>query len=161
MEYKNLGSSGLKVPVLSLGTGTFGGTNDFFKRWGQTDVKEATRLIDICMERGVNFFDTANVYSEGASEEILGRALKDKRDKAIIATKGGFKMSDSLNDNGSSRFNIINALDNSLKRLKTDYVDLYMIHGFDNNTPIEETLRTLDNLVTSGKVRYIGCSNGY
>ncbi|MBN9295399.1 MAG: aldo/keto reductase [Filimonas sp.] len=159
MEYRNLGRSGLKVPVLSLGTGTFGGTNEFFQRWGQTDVKEAARLIDICMERGINFFDTANVYSQGASEEILGQALKGRRQQSIIATKGTFKMGEGINDKGSSRLHIITAVEDSLKRLDTDYIDLYFMHGFDSNTPIEETLRTLDNLITSGKIRYIGCSN--
>ena len=159
MEYRNLGKSGLKVPLLSFGTGTFGGTNEFFQRWGQTDVKEASRLIDICLERGVNFFDTANVYSQGASEEILGAALKGKREKTIISTKGSFKMGEGINDKGSSRSPLMNACEDSLKRLNTDYIDLYLIHGFDNNTPIEETLRTLDTLVASGKIRYIGCSN--
>lgn len=159
MEYRKLGNSGLQVPVLSLGTGTFGGTNEFFQRWGQTDVKEAARLIDTCLERGVNFFDTANVYSLGASEEILGAALKGRRDKAIIATKGTYIMGDGVNEKGSSRFHITNAINDSLKRLGTDYIDVYFMHGYDSNTPIEETLRTLDNLVSSGKIRYIGCSN--
>lgn len=159
MEYRNLGKSGLKVSVLSLGTGTFGGTNEFFGRWGQTDLKEASRLIDICLDRGLNFFDTADVYSQGASEEILGAAVKGRREKAIIATKGSFAMSEDVNGRGSSRFHIVNAVNNSLKRLGTDYIDVYFMHGFDNYTPVEETLRTLDNLVTSGKVRYIGCSN--
>lgn len=154
-----MGNSGLRVPVLSLGTGTFGGTNEFFGRWGQTDVKEASRLIDISLERGVNFFDTANVYSQGASEEILGAALKGRRDKAIIATKGTFRMGDGENDYGSSRFHLTRALEDSLKRLGTEHVDLYLMHGFDGSTPVEEVLRTLDNFVTSGKVRYIGCSN--
>ena len=159
MEYRKLGNSGLQVPVLSLGTGTFGGTNEFFQRWGQTDVKEASRLIDICLERGINFFDTANVYSQGASEEVLGQALKGRRDKAIISTKGTYTMGEGANERGSSRFHITNAINDSLKRLETDYIDVYFMHGFDSNTPIEETLRTLDNLVSSGKVRYIGCSN--
>lgn len=159
MKYRKLGSSGLQVPVLSLGTGTFGGTNEFFQRWGQTDVKEATRLIDICFERGVNFFDTANVYSQGAAEVILGQALSGKREQAIIATKATFKMGEGVNDKGSSRFHLLKACEESLKRLGTDYIDLYLMHGYDSNTPVEETLRTLDNLVTSGKVRYIGCSN--
>lgn len=159
MEYRKLGNSGLKVPVLSLGTGTFAGTDEFFKRWGQTDVKEASRLIDICLERGVNFFDTANVYSQGMSEEILGQALKGKRNQVIVSTKGTYTMGEGVNERGSSRFHITNAINDSLKRLKTDYVDIYFMHGFDSNTPIEETLRTLDGLVSSGKVRYIGCSN--
>lgn len=159
MEYRKLGNSGLQVPVLSLGTATFGGTNEFFQRWGQTDVNEASRLIDICLDRGVNFFDTANVYSQGASEEVLGAALKGRRNKVIISTKAAFKMSEEVNDKGSSRFHILNAVHDSLKRLGTDYIDVYFMHGFDRHTPVEETLRTLDNLVTSGKVRYIGCSN--
>lgn len=159
MEYRKLGNSGLQVPVLSLGTATFGGTNEFFQRWGQTDVNEASRLIDICLDRGVNFFDTANVYSQGASEEVLGAALKGRRNKVIISTKAAFKMSEEVNDKGSSRFHILNAVHDSLKRLGTDYIDVYFMHGFDRHTPVEETLRTLDNLVTNGKVRYIGCSN--
>lgn len=159
MEYRKLGNSGLQVPVLSLGTATFGGTNEFFQRWGQTDVKEASRLVDICLERGVNFFDTADVYSVGASEEVLGTALKGKRDKTIISTKGSFSMGDGVNQSGSSRYHITKAVNASLKRLGTDYIDIYFIHGFDGNTPIEETLKTLDGLVSSGKVRYIGCSN--
>ena len=159
MEYRNLGNSGLKVPVLSLGTATFGGTNEFFQRWGQTDEKEAARFIDICLERGINFFDTANVYSIGDSEIVLGKALKGKRDKSIISTKATFQMGEHPNEKGSSRHHLMNALDDSLKRLNTDYIDLYLMHGFDKNTPIEETLRTLDNMVKSGKVRYIGCSN--
>lgn len=159
MEYRNLGNAGLRVPVLSLGTATFGGTNDFFQRWGQTDVKEAARLIDICFANGINFFDTANVYSQGAAEEILGQALRGKREQSIIATKGTFRMGDGVNDQGSSRFHLINAVNASLKRLNTDYIDIYFMHGFDRNTPVEETLKTLDSLVSSGKIRYIGCSN--
>lgn len=159
MEYRNLGKAGLKVPVLSLGTGTFGGANEFFKRWGETDAKEATRLIDISLERGVNFFDTANVYSQGASEKILGAAIKGKRDKVIISTKAGFSMGESANDKGASRFHLTKALEDSLKRLGTDYIDVYFLHGYDDETPVEETLRTLDYLVASGKVRYIGASN--
>ncbi len=159
MEYRKLGYSGLKVPALSLGTGTFGGTNEFFKRWGETDVKEASRLVDICLEAGVNFFDTANVYSNGASEEVLGAALKGRRAQALISTKATFNMGDGPNDKGSSRYHLIKACEDSLKRLGTDYIDIYFMHGFDKTTPLEETLATLDNLVTSGKVRYIGCSN--
>ncbi len=159
MEYRNLGRSGLKVPVLSYGTGTFGGSNDFFGRWGKTDLKEASRLIDISLERGVNFFDTANVYSQGDSESILGAALSGKRQNSIISTKATFQMGEGPNDKGASRFHLINALDASLKRLQTDYIDLYIMHGFDANTPIEETLRTLETMINCGKVRYIGCSN--
>ena len=159
MEYRNLGRSGLKVPVLSLGTGTFAGTNEFFKRWGDTDAKEATRLVDISLERGINFFDTANVYSQGASEEVLGAAIKGRRNKVIIATKATYSMGEHPNDKGSSRYHLIKEAEDSLKRLGTDYIDVFFMHGFDDETPVEETLRTLDNLVTSGKVRYIGASN--
>ncbi|WP_318345566.1 aldo/keto reductase [Flagellimonas baculiformis] len=159
MEYRNLGNSGLKVPVLSFGTGTFGGTNEFFQRWGQTDAEEATRLIDICFDRGINFFDTANVYSLGDSEIVLGKALKGKRHKSIISTKATFQMGEQPNEKGSSRYHLMSALEDSLKRLDTDYIDLYLMHGFDKNTPIEETLRSLDDMVKSGKVRYVGCSN--
>lgn len=159
MEYRKLGKAGLQVPVLSLGTGTFGGTNEFFQRWGQTDVKEAARLVDLCLDHGMNFFDTANVYSQGAAEEILGAALRGRRNQTILATKATFQMGDGVNDKGSSRFHLLKACEDSLKRLGTDYIDLYLMHGFDSRTPVEETLRTLDGLVTSGKVRYIGCSN--
>lgn len=159
MEYRQLGRSGLKVPVLSFGTATFGGTTEFFKTWGSTDVKEATRLIDICLEAGVNLFDTANVYSKGTSEEILGKALKGKRDQSLISTKATFPMSDNPNELGSSRYHLIQACEASLKRLGTDHIDIYFMHGFDALTPVEETLSALDNLVQSGKIRYIGCSN--
>lgn len=159
MEQRVFGHSGLKVPVLSFGTGTFGGTTEFFKTWGDTGVKEATRLVDVCMDNGLNFFDTADVYSMGKSEEILGQALKGKRDKALISTKATFTMGDGPNDRGSSRYHLIKACEDSLKRLGTDYIDTYFMHGFDGITPIEETLRALDTLITSGKIRYIGCSN--
>lgn len=159
MEYRSLGASGLRVPVLSLGTGTFGGTNEFFKRWGQTDVAEASRLVDVSLEHGLNFFDTANVYSLGAAEEILGAALKGKRQRALVATKGSFAMGDGANDRGASRYHLQQACEASLRRLATDVIDVYFVHGFDAQTPVEETLRALDDLVRSGKVRYIGCSN--
>jgi aryl-alcohol dehydrogenase-like predicted oxidoreductase len=159
MEYRQLGKSGLKVPVLSLGTGTFGGTNEFFERWGQTDVKEASRLIDISLEAGVNFFDTANVYSDGASEEVLGAALKGRRNKVLISTKASIPRPTDVNDGGSSRHHLIEACEASLKRLGTDHIDVYFMHVFDGLTPVEETLAALDTLVQSGKVRYIGCSN--
>ncbi len=159
MEYRQLGQSGLRVPVLSYGTATFGGTNEFFKTWGETDVKEASRLIDICLDAGVNLFDTANVYSQGASEEILGKALSGKRDQALISTKATFPMGDQPNEYGSSRYHLIRECEASLKRLGTDHIDIYFMHGFDGLTPVEETLRALDDLVTSGKIRYIGCSN--
>jgi aryl-alcohol dehydrogenase-like predicted oxidoreductase len=159
MEYRQLGRSGLKVPALSLGTGTFGGSNEFFKKWGETDVKEATRLIDVCLEAGANFFDTADIYSQGMSEEILGAALKGKRSRALISTKATFAMGDGPNEKGSSRFHLISACEASLKRLGTDHIDVYFMHGFDALTPVEETLRALDDLMTAGKIRYIGCSN--
>ena len=159
MEHRQLGNSGLHVPVLSFGTGTFGGGTEFFKAWGSTQVDEATRMVDLCLDAGLNFFDTANVYSRGMSEEILGQALAGRRDKALISTKATFKMGSGPNDFGSSRFHLVKACEDSLRRLKTDYIDLYFMHGFDGRTPIEETLSALNDLVQSGKVRYFGCSN--
>jgi aryl-alcohol dehydrogenase-like predicted oxidoreductase len=161
MEFRQLGKSGLKVPVLSYGAGTFGGGTEFFKAWGSSDVAEATRLVDVCLDAGVNLFDTADVYSDGVSETILGKAIAGKRDRVLISTKATFRMTKDKdpNDVGSSRFHLIRACEASLKRLGTDYVDIYHLHGFDALTPIEEVLSTLNNLVTSGKVRYIACSN--
>lgn len=159
MEMRQLGRSGLHVPVLSLGTGTFGGVGEMFSKWGATDVAEARRLVDICLEAGLNFFDTANVYSNGASEEILGQALKGRRHEVLISTKGTFPMGPGPNDRGSSRRHLIEACEASLRRLGTDHIDLYFMHGFDALTPVEETLRALDDLITAGKIRYIGCSN--
>ncbi|MBY0357858.1 MAG: aldo/keto reductase [Candidatus Obscuribacterales bacterium] len=159
MEFRQLGYSGLKVPILSFGTGTFGGKGDLFKAWGATDVKEATRLIDICLEAGCNFFDTADIYSKGASEEILGAAIGSRRQDVLISTKATFAMGEGPNDLGSSRHRLIKCCEDSLRRLKTDYIDVYHMHGFDALTPVEEVLSTLDDLVKSGKVRYIGCSN--
>jgi len=159
VEFRRLGQSGFKVPVLSFGTGTFGGSNDFFRAWGETDVKEATRLVDICLDAGVNMFDSADVYSAGMSEEILGKAVAGRRDRVIIATKASFPMGTGPNDRGNSRYHLLSACDASLRRLGTDYIDLYQMHGFDPLSPVEETLSTLDTLVRSGKVRYIGCSN--
>ncbi len=159
MEYRLLGGSGLKVSVLSFGAGTFGGRGEFFQAWGSTDVEEARRLIDICFDAGVNLFDTANIYSRGLSEEILGAALEGKRDKALISTKATFTMGDGPNDKGSSRYHLTMELEASLRRLNTDYVDIYHLHAFDAQTPIEETLNTLDKFVREGKVRYIACSN--
>ena len=159
MEYRRLGSSGLKVPVLSFGTGTFGGSNEFFKAWGQSDVDEATRLVDICIDAGVNMFDTADIYSEGRAEEILGRAVQGKRNKVLISTKATFRSGEGPNDVGSSRHHLIASIDASLRRLNTDYIDLFQLHGFDAQTPVEETLSTLDDLVQAGKIRYLGCSN--
>ena len=159
MEYRQLGASGLHVPVLSFGTATFGGGNDFFKAWGSTQVDEATRLVNLCLDTGVNLFDTADVYSDGASEEILGKALTGLRDKVLISTKATFTFGEGPNNQGSSRFHLLKQCESSLKRLKTDYIDIYHMHGFDAVTPVEETLRTLEDLVQSGKVRYIACSN--
>jgi aryl-alcohol dehydrogenase-like predicted oxidoreductase len=159
MEYRKLGNSGLSVPVLSFGTATFGGKTDFFKKWGSTDVDEAKQMIKLCLDAGINMFDTANTYSRGASEEILGEALRGLRDEVIISTKGTFVMGDGVNDFGSSRFHLLKQCEASLRRLQTDHIDIYHMHGFDATTPIEETLRTLDDLISSGKVRYIACSN--
>jgi len=159
MEYRQLGASGLNIPVLSFGTATFGGGNKFFKAWGETQLDEAKKLVNLCLDAGVNLFDTANVYSRGLSEEILGKALEGLRNDVLISTKATFKMGEGPNDYGSSREHLIKACEDSLKRLKTDHIDIYHMHGFDANTPVEETLRTLDDLITSGKVRYIACSN--
>jgi len=159
MEYRNLGASGLKVPALSFGTGTFGGTGPLFGAWGNTDVAEARRLIDVCLDAGVNLFDTADVYSNGASEEVLGEALRGRRDRALISTKTALPMGDGPNDAGASRERLIRAVDAALQRLKTDYIDLLQLHAFDASTPVEETLSTLDDLVRAGKLRYVGCSN--
>ena len=159
MEHRQLGRSGLKVPVLSLGTATFGGSNEFYQRWGQTDVAEATRLVDLCLDAGLNFFDTADIYSQGAAEETLGAALKGRRDKALISTKATFPTGQGPNEIGSSRYHLVRACEASLKRLGTDHIDLYFMHGFDALTPVEETLRALDDLVTSGKIGYVGASN--
>ena len=159
MDFRTLGRSGLKVPVLSLGTGTFGGANEFFRAWGNSGVDEATRLVDLCLEAGVNMFDTADIYSDGESEKVLGGAIAGRRDKVLISTKATFKVGPGPNDVGSSRYHLIQACEASLRRLNTDYVDLYQMHGFDALTPVEETVGALNDLVHSGKVRYIGCSN--
>lgn len=159
MEYRQLGNSGLMVSALSFGTATFGGAGAFFRAWGNTDVVEASRLVDICLEAGVNLFDTADVYSRGLSEEILGKAIAGRRDRLLLSTKATFRMGDGPNELGSSRHHLIQACEDSLRRLNTDHIDIYTMHGFDARTPVEETLRTLDTLVQSGKVRYIACSN--
>jgi aryl-alcohol dehydrogenase-like predicted oxidoreductase len=159
MEYRQLGGSGLRVPVLSFGTGTFGGTGELFKAWGTSGVEEATRLVDICLEAGLNLFDSADVYSAGRAEEILGQAIQGRRDAVLISTKATFRTGKGPNDVGSSRHHLIRAVEGSLRRLGTDYIDLFQLHGFDAMTPVEETLSTLDNLVRAGKIRYIGCSN--
>lgn len=159
MEYRQLGGSGLKVPVLTFGAGTFGGTTEFFKDWGSSGVKEATRLVDVCLEAGLNMFDTADVYSAGDSERILGEAIKGRRDDVLISTKATFRLGEGPNDVGSSRFHLTKTLDAALKRLGTDYIDLFQLHGFDAMTPVEEVLSTLDGFVKAGKIRYLGVSN--
>ncbi|MCA1368226.1 aldo/keto reductase [Bradyrhizobium sp. BRP14] len=159
MEYRRLGSSGLKVPALSFGAGTFGGKGPLFSAWGKTDAAEARRLVDICLEAGVNLFDTADVYSDGASEEVLGAAINGRRDEVILSTKISLPMGEGPNAAGSSRSRLIKGVENALKRLGTDYIDLLQLHAFDAGTPIEEVLSTLDALVRSGKLRYVGVSN--
>ncbi len=164
MEFRTLGRSGLKVPVLCFGTATFGGGTEFFRSWGSTDVEGAKNMLDMCLDKGVNFFDTADIYSDGRSEDVLGQAMQGRRDKLLISTKATFRAEKSPaetepNNVGSSRLHLLQAIEGSLKRLRTDYIDIYHMHGFDATTPVEETLRTLDDLVTSGKVRYIAASN--
>ena len=159
MEFRRLGASGFRVPVLSFGTATFGGGNDFYRAWGSTDVAEATRLVDICLEAGVSLFDTANSYSTGRAEEILAAAIAGRRNELLLATKGTFPIGSGPNEAGSSRYFLRRACEDSLRRLKTDHIDVYYVHAFDENTPIEETLKLLDELVTSGKVSYVACSN--
>jgi aryl-alcohol dehydrogenase-like predicted oxidoreductase len=159
MEYRQLGASGFKVPVLSLGTGGFGGSNEFFRGIGSTDVQEATRLVDVCLEAGLCMFDSADAYSGGRAEEILGRAIAGRRDRVILSTKATFRTGPAPNDFGSSRYHLIRSVEGSLKRLGTDYIDLFQLHGFHAATPVEETLNTLDDLVRAGKIRYVGCSN--
>lgn len=158
MEYRQLGRSGLKVPVLTLGTGTFGGVGGFHS-WGETGPQEATRLVDICLEAGLTMFDSADIYSRGESEAVLGAAIKGRRDKVLISTKATFPTGRGPNDLGASRHYLIRAVEASLKRLGTDYLDLFQLHGFDALTPPEEVLSTLDKLVRDGKLRYIGVSN--
>jgi aryl-alcohol dehydrogenase-like predicted oxidoreductase len=161
MEYRQLGKSGLKVPELCFGAGTFGGGSEFFDAWGATDnINEAKKIVDICMDAGMNMFDTADIYSDGQSEIVLGKALTHlKREDVLISTKTTFRLGEGPNDVGSSRYHLIQAANASLKRLGTDYIDIYHLHGFDATSPVEETLRALDDLVTEGKIRYIACSN--
>ena len=159
MEYRKLGGSGWKVPVLTLGTGTFGGKGPLFSSWGSSDVAEATRLVDICLEAGLTMFDSADIYSGGSAEEILGGAIKGRRDKVLISTKATFRSGDGPNQVGSSRQHLTEAIHGCLRRLGTDYIDLFQLHGFDALTPVEETLQTLDGFVQAGKIRYLGVSN--
>ena len=159
MEYRKLGASGFLVPALSFGTGTFGGGNEFFKAWGASDVAEARRLVDVCLEAGLNMFDSADGYSNGMAEEILGQAIKGRRSDVIVSTKGSFRRGPGPNQLGQSRYHLINAVEASLRRLGTDYIDLYQLHAYDAQTPVEEALGALNDLVRAGKIRYIGCSN--
>jgi len=159
MEQRRLGASGLLVPALSLGTGTFGGGNDFFAAWGSTDADGARNLVDICLEHGLTMFDTADVYSNGLAEQVLGQAIAGRRDRVLVSTKATFRSGPGPNDVGSSRHHLRASVEGSLRRLGTDYIDLFQLHGFDAMTPIEETLSTLDELVREGKIRYLGVSN--
>ena len=158
MDYRQLGHSGLRVSALTLGTMTFGGRGHW-TRVGATEVDTATRQVDMCLDAGVNLIDTADVYSDGLSEEVVGKTLKGRRDRVLLATKARFAMGDGPNDAGLSRHHLIRACEASLRRLGTDYIDLFQVHEWDGHTPLEETLSALDHLVNSGKVRYIGCSN--
>jgi aryl-alcohol dehydrogenase-like predicted oxidoreductase len=158
MEYRRLGRSGLFVSALTLGTMTFGGQGGFSKV-GATDVAGARRQVDMCLDAGINLFDTANIYSDGESEEILGEAISGRRDDLLLATKVRMPVGDGPNDTGLSRHHIIRQCEESLRRLGTDYIDLYQVHEWDGLTPLEETLEALDALVKSGKVRYVGSSN--
>jgi aryl-alcohol dehydrogenase-like predicted oxidoreductase len=159
MDYRRLGASGFCVPVLSFGTGTFGGGNEFFKAWGETDAKGATRLVDICLEHGLNMFDSADIYSRGLAEEVLGKAIAGRRDQVIISTKATFRFDEGQNNVGSSRAHLTNTIHASLKRLNTDFIDIFQLHGFDAMTPVDEVLHTLDEFVKAGKIRYLGVSN--
>jgi len=159
MEYRLVGCSDLRVSALSLGTATFGGGNEFFKAWGETDVAEATRLVDIALDAGVTLFDSADAYSGGLAEEILGKAIAGRRNRLLISTKAAFRTGPGPDDIGSSRRHLVEACEASLRRLGTDHVDLWQLHAFDAMTPIDETLRAMDDLVRAGKVRYVGCSN--
>ena len=159
MEYRRLGASGLMVPALSFGAGTFGGRGELFGAWGDTDAAEARRLVDICLEAGVTMFDTADVYSAGASEEVLGAAVKGRRDQVLISTKAGLPTGDGPGDAGTSRTRLIKAVDQALRRLGTEYIDLFQLHAYDAGTPVHEVLATLDDLVRAGKLRYTGVSN--
>jgi aryl-alcohol dehydrogenase-like predicted oxidoreductase len=158
MEHRRLGNSGLQVSVLSLGTATFG-AGEMFQAWGSQPLDEARRFVDVCLDAGVTLFDTADAYSHGGSEEVLGKAVRGKRDKVLLATKAFGRMGQGANDAGLSRLHLIKACEDSLRRLGTDYIDLYQSHGFDALTPLDETLEAFQHLVQAGKVRYVGCSN--
>lgn len=159
MEYRYVGRSGLMVSELSFGAATFGGSGDFFSEWGATGVDEARRMVDVCLDAGITLFDTADVYSDGASEQVLGAALQGRRDRALISTKAALPVGDRPGDWGTSRARLISAVDNALRRLRTDRIDLFQLHGYDAHTPIDEVIDTLDVLVAQGKIRYTGVSN--
>ncbi|HEY0105668.1 MAG TPA: aldo/keto reductase [Rhizomicrobium sp.] len=159
MEYRQLGRSGFQVPVFSFGTGTFGGKGELFKAWGGADEAQATRLIDVCLDHGITMFDSADIYSGGESERVLGAAIKGRRDKVLISTKATFRSGEGANEVGSSRFHLTRAVEAALKRLGTDHIDLFQLHGYDAKTPPEEVLSTLDALIRAGKIGYIGVSN--
>ncbi len=159
MEYRRLGSSGLHVPALSFGAGTFGGRGELFGAWGDTDAEQARRLVDISLDAGVSMFDTADVYSDGASEEVLGAAVKGRRDRVLLSTKATLPTGPGPLDAGSGRARLIGAVEGSLRRLRTDYIDLFQLHAFDAGTPVEEVVAALDDLVRAGKIRYVGASN--
>jgi len=159
MEYRFLGDSGFKVSALGFGAGTFGGKGPLFSAWGNTDVEEARRLIDVSLDAGLSFFDTADVYSDGASESILGAAIKGRRDRVVISTKLTLRAGEEPNAVGASKYHLIRATDRALQRLGTDYIDLLQLHHFDAMTPVEAVMSTLDDLVRAGKVRFIGASN--
>ncbi|MFF0489673.1 aldo/keto reductase [Nocardia sp. NPDC004068] len=159
MEYRRLGASGLLVPALSFGAGTFGGRGELFSAWGDTDARAAREMVDIALDAGVTMFDTADVYSDGASEEVLGQAIRGRRDRILLSTKASLPTGPGPNDAGSGRSRLIGAVEASLRRLGTDHIDLFQLHAFDAGTPVEETLGALRDLVTAGKIRYVGASN--
>ncbi|WP_062214141.1 aldo/keto reductase [Streptomyces sp. NBRC 109706] len=159
MEYRQLGSSGLRVPELSLGTGTFAGRGPLFGAWGDTDEQQARRMVDICLEHGLTLFDSADVYSDGAAEEVLGAAIKGRRDQVLISTKAALPTGEGPGDAGTSRARLIASVDTALRRLGTDHIDLFQLHAFDAATPVDEVVTTLDDLVRAGKIRYTGASN--
>lgn len=159
MEFRRLGASGLNVPALSFGAGTFAGRGPLFGAWGDTNVQGARRLVDICLDAGVTMFDSADVYSDGASEQILGEAIRGRRDRVLLSTKAGLPMGEGPEAAGTSRMRLLRACEDALRRLGTDYIDLFQLHAFDAGTPVEEVLSTLDDLVRAGKLRYVGVSN--
>lgn len=158
MQYRTLGRSGLKVSAIAMGTFTFGGVGPF-ARVGNQGVPEARRLVDLAIDHGVNVFDTANMYSSGVSEEILGEVLEGRRDQVLVTSKARMRIGTGPNDEGTSRFHLIRECERSLKRLRTDHIDIYYMHEWDGTTPVEEKMAALDTLVQQGKVRYVGCSN--